>query len=118
MAKNDENGMVNELAEIEEGLFADMREEYRKRLELKLQERADAAGFVGPDGLLLKKKTRQSPPEKLSRRHQHSGMEGLLPEPRALGHPGSRGVAPRRQAAAHASIAAQVVLHGGRNGVL
>ena len=56
MAKKDVNGTVNELAEIEEELLAEMREEYRKRLGRKLQERSDAAGSVGPDGLLFKKK--------------------------------------------------------------
>ena len=118
MAKKDVNGTGNELAEIEEGVLAEMREEYRKRLERRLQERADAAGSVGPDGLLLKKNASGPAPEKLSRRHQHSGMEGLLPEPRALGNPGPRGVASQRQAAAYACIAAQTVLHSGRNWVL
>lgn len=56
MKHKDDPGEINELAEIEETLLEEMRVEYRKRLQQRIQKRADAHGSVGPDGLPLKKK--------------------------------------------------------------
>lgn len=67
MPKNDDAPM-NELVQIEEDLLDEMRAEYRQRLARRLQEKADARGTVGPDGLELKKKTSRPGPEKLPRR--------------------------------------------------
>ena len=68
MAGKGDRTDVNELVEIEEGLLTEMREEYRKRLERRLQEKADVCGSAGPDGILLKKKTCSHLPEKLLRK--------------------------------------------------
>lgn len=56
MTQNSDHKEVNELADIEETLLDEMQEEYRKRIQQRLQKLADTHGSVGPDGLLLKKK--------------------------------------------------------------
>jgi hypothetical protein len=56
MTRKADHKEVNELADIEETLLGEMREEYRKRIRQRLQKLADTHDSVGPDGLLLKKK--------------------------------------------------------------
>ncbi len=56
MTRKGDRKEVNELADIEETLLGEMREEYRKRIRQRLQKLADTHDSVGPDGLLLKKK--------------------------------------------------------------
>jgi hypothetical protein len=44
---------VNELMDVEDGLFEEMREAFRARLEGRLQAMANARGALGPDGCKL-----------------------------------------------------------------